>query len=188
MPFGSQCVHKSLLLILIALCLLAVGACRPKPMEYRPMATVKDIMDSLVEPAADALWGSVTTIVTSSGTEERAPHTDKEWANARRQAIQVIEATNLLIMPGRHIAGFGEKNENSKVELAPEQIEMLVNRDPKAWTVLAHGLYDAGLDVLQAIDAKNANALSDAGAKLDTACENCHARYWYPVQSKNERD
>jgi hypothetical protein len=179
-------VHKSLLLVLIGLSLLTLAGCSRKTTEYRPTATVKDLMESLVEPASDALWGSVTTIVTSSGTEERAPHTNKEWANARHQAIQIIEATNLLIIPGRHIAGFGEKAENPEVEISPEQIETLVNQDPQAWTRLANGLYDAGLVALQAIDARNADALSDAGQKLDTACENCHARYWYPTKFENE--
>jgi hypothetical protein len=34
--------------------------------------------------------------------------------------------------------------------------------------------------MLKATEAKDANALFEAGDKLDTACENCHRQYWYP--------
>src|SRR5438445_8444377 len=44
--------------------LLVAAACSrsaPQP-EYRTTATVKDIMDSMVDPNADFLWDSVATI------------------------------------------------------------------------------------------------------------------------------
>ena len=92
--------------------LLALGAgCqtrRPQD-EYRPTATIKDLMDSLVDPSGDFLFDSVATIVTASGTEERAPRTDEEWTSVRRAAIRIMEATNLLLMPGRHVAKPGGK-------------------------------------------------------------------------------
>src|SRR2546422_8891537 len=85
--------------------LLPVGACRAQqPPDYRPTATVKDIMDSIVDPSADALWDSVGTTISAAGTEKRAPHTDEEWANLRRRTVQLIEATKPLLIPGRHVS------------------------------------------------------------------------------------
>ena len=172
----------------IAVSLFLAGACRsrqPEP-QYRLTATVKDIMDSMVDPSADFLWASVATIVTSSGTEERMPHSDEDWVNVRRRAITLIEATDLLQMPGRHVAKPGEKSENPQVELQPEEIEKIVNDDRQSWMNFAHGLHDAGFDALKAIDTKNAQGLLDAGEKIDTACENCHLRYWYPLSKQAE--
>ena len=34
--------------------------------------------------------------------------------------------------------------------------------------------------VLDAVEARNVDALLEAGTELDLACENCHALYWYP--------
>src|SRR4051794_14373938 len=68
--------------------------------EYRTTATVKDIMDSMVDPGADYIWDSVETVVSAKGVEEKAPHTDEEWKNVRRHAIMLMEATNLLQIPG----------------------------------------------------------------------------------------
>src|SRR5262245_14962850 len=85
--------------------IFVVVACnRSKPVEFRTTATIKDIMDSMVDPSADTLWESVATIVSAAGTEERQPRTDEEWKNVHRKAIELVEATNLLIIEGRHVA------------------------------------------------------------------------------------
>ena len=167
-------------------CLLigAVACSTPAPAApepgFRPTATVKDIMDSIVDPSADVVWDSVEIVVTASGTEERAPKTDDEWKEVRRRAISMIEASNMLLVPGRHIARAGEKAENPNIELQPERIEEMVNADRAQWTTLAHGLHDAASAALKAIDDKDKNALLYSGDGLDRACENCHLKYWYP--------
>jgi hypothetical protein len=150
----------------------------------RITATIKDIMDSMVDPSADYLWESVATIVTRKGTEERRPRTDEDWKKVRRAAITMIEATNLITMPGRQVAKPGEKSENPGIELSPEAIRRVMDDDPAMLVMLAHALHDAGMKALAAIDAKNVDALSDAGETIDTACENCHLKYWYPPDAE----
>ena len=158
------------------------GGQQPAP-AYRPTATVKDIMDSIIDPNADVLWNSVATIISVTGTEEREPRTDEEWAATRRSAIQLVEATNLLRIPGRQVARPGEKSESPKVELEPEAIHRLIVDDPATWTKLVDGLHDAALPALNAINARNAKGLFDAGDKLEHACESCHQQYWYPPKT-----
>ncbi|PWT85811.1 MAG: hypothetical protein C5B57_02205 [Blastocatellia bacterium] len=173
-----------------AVVLFIVAACnRAKPAEsqLRPTATIKDIMDSMVDPSADFLWDSVATIVSAAGTEERRPRTDEEWKNVHRRAIELLEATNLLLLEGRHVAKSGEKSENPEVELQPEQIEKLINADRVAWVNFAHGLHDAAMPALKATEVRDAEALLDAGEKIDTACENCHLKYWYPPNEQAEK-
>jgi hypothetical protein len=174
--------------LFLAVPLAVAAACNRTPPPHppaaasltRPVATIKDIMDSIVDPSADALWQSVATVSSAAGIEDRQPRTDDEWADVRRDAIRLVEATNLLIMEGRHVAKRGEKAENPGVELDPEKIEKLINDDRQAFVELAHGLQDASLPALNAIDARNADALLAAGAGIDRACESCHLKYWYP--------
>ena len=170
----------------IAFLIAACSRSRQTDQVLRPTATIKDIMDSLVDPSADALWESVATIVTASGTDERAPKTDEEWANVRRHAVRLVEATNLLLMDGRHVASASDKSQNPNIELEPGQIETLIAQDRQAWIKFAHGLHDAAVPALKAIDAKNAAGLLDAGEGIDTACENCHLKYWYPNTQQAE--
>jgi hypothetical protein len=147
--------------------------------EYRPTTTIRDLMDGIVDPAADTIWNSVATTITTKGKEEKAPHTDEEWGTVRHSAIQLLEASNLLQIPGRHVAMPGQRNEQG-IELQPEQIEMLINQDRQAWIRLAHGLHDAATLALQAADAKDPAKVLESGEQIDNACEHCHQTYWYP--------
>ena len=175
-------------LVLAGASLLVAAACStpaapPSAKTESPFlvtATFKDVMDSMVDPSADYLWESVATIVTKAGTEERRPRTEDDWKKVRRAAVTLIEATNLLIMDGRKVAKPGEKSENPGIELSPEAIRRVMDDDPATLVKLAHALHDAGVEALAAIDAKNADKLSDAGETIDNACENCHLKYWYP--------
>jgi len=45
-------------------------------------------------------------------------------------------------------------------------------------------LIDATLIALKAIDARNAEELSNAGGEIDAACESCHLTFWYPNEKK----
>jgi hypothetical protein len=178
-------------LLLVGVSLLMVAACSrsasPRESPLRPTSTIKDIMDSMVDPCADALWDSVATIVSALGTEQRAPKTDEDWAKVRHNAITLAEATNLLVMDGRRVARPGEKAENPEVELRPEEIEAAISQDRQAWINFAHGLNDAALAAVKGIDAKDVKGLFDAGEAIDTACENCHLKYWYPLSHQQAK-
>ena len=158
----------------------------PAQPEYRTTATVKDIMDALVDPGSDYIWDSVETVVSAKGTEEKAPHTDEEWKQVRNHAIMLLEATNLLQIPGRHVAKPGEKAEDPKVELSPDQIEESINKDRASWIKYAHGLHDATMEAFKAIEAKDTEGLLNAGDGIDNACEKCHLQYWYPNEKRPE--
>jgi len=164
---------------------LMVSGCRTRQdpqaqSGYRPTATIKDIMVSIIDPEADVLWNSVATIISAAGTEEREPKTEEEWAAVRQSAIQLVEATNLLRIPGRQVAKPGEKSENPRIELAPETMQKLIAEDPASWSMRVNALHDAAVPALNAINARNAKGLFDAGENLEKACESCHQHYWYP--------
>jgi hypothetical protein len=118
--------------------------------------------------------------MSAAGTEERAPKTDDDWKAVHRAAVSLVEATNLLIMPGRKVAKPGEKSENPGIELQPEEIQQVIDGDREDFYRLARGLYDAAMPMLKATEERNAQGIFDAGEALDVACENCHIKYWYP--------
>ena len=171
---------RMLLTTTMALTLLSLAGCSSQPgVEFRPTSTVKDIMDSIVDPGADVLWDSVEVIATLEGTEHRAPRTDDDWKALRQRAVSLVEASNLLLIPGRHVARPGEKADDARVDLHPEEIEALLAKDPASWARRAHLLHDAATESLTAIDARDVTGLVNAGETLDAACESCHRNYWY---------
>lgn len=153
---------------------------KPAESDYTLTATIKDIMDSAVDPSADYIWESVGTEISARGTIERRPQNDEEWKEERRRAILLVEAANLLMMPGRRVAKAGEKAENPEVELSPEQIEELIKNDRPTFVKLAKDFQATALEQLKAVEDRNIPNLMQAGGDIDAKCENCHKKYWYP--------
>ena len=149
---------------------------------YRPVATVKDVMEYIVIPSSQFAFGAVGSVEGPNGLEEKAPKNDAEWAEVRKHLLLLSEAGNLLMVPGRHIAGPSDKSSNPGTELEPSEMEALVVKDRAGFAKKARGFIDATALALKAADAKNAEALSDAEGEIDDACESCHLVFWYPNQ------
>jgi hypothetical protein len=151
----------------------------PQP-EYLPTATIKDLMLSVIDGSADVVWLAVTTVVDDKGMLETKPVTDEEWTKVRHGAVTLMEAANLLMIPGRRVARPGEKSETPGVELEPEEMDALIAKDRAAWNARAKDLHDVMIQVIQAIDAKDAEKVFELGEQIEITCEVCHRAYWYP--------
>ena len=152
---------------------------------YRATATVRDLMQSVVAPSAQGMWDAVGTISNPKGTVNLEPKTDAEWAAVRRHAIALVESTNLLVIPGRHIAPpdattLRADDADPGAELPPAEIEKRVLANWPAWTAMAHALHDSAMSMLKTIDTKDARGLETTGSDLDGVCESCHLTFWYP--------
>jgi cytochrome c556 len=159
----------------------------PHPPELLKTATIKDIMDSMVDPSGDFMFESVQEISDEKGIREKAPQTDEEWEEVRRRVFVLLEAPNLLTMEGRKVAQPGEKSKNPQVELQPEEIQKLIDGDRTSFIRRARRLQDAAALSLQAVQAKDKDALLQAIDKIDKACENCHLHYWYPNDKRAQQ-
>ena len=176
-------MRKFLIIFLVFPVFYVLASCAPAaapPSDYNVVATIKDIMDSAVDPSADYIWESLGTEVSAEGVKEKRPANDEEWKEERRKAVLLVEAANLLLMPGRKVAKAGEKAENPEVELGPEQIEALINKDRPTFVKLAKEFQQTAIEQLKAVDDRNIQELLRTGGDLDTRCENCHKVYWYP--------
>jgi cytochrome c' len=143
-------------------------------------ATIKDIMDSMVDPSGDFMFESVAQISDEHGITNKAPQTDEEWEEVRHHAFILLEAPNLLTMEGRKVAQPHERSKNPQVELQPEDIQKLVDGDRVSFVRRARKLQDAAEMALKATEAKDKDALFHAIENIDKACESCHLHYWYP--------
>lgn len=150
--------------------------------DFMPQATIVEIMDAMVMPAAQSLWDAVAVDVTANGTIEKIPQTDEDWQKLRWTAVTLAEATNALVIPGRHVAPPGTKSLNPEAELEPAQIEAMIGKDRPAFVAHAHVLHEAAMEALRAIDAKSVDGISEAGGTIDAACEGCHLQFWYPEE------
>jgi hypothetical protein len=179
-------VTKSGLFLTGVLVFVANAASYPvETHRHRPPAqTIKYIMDSMVDPSAEALWDSVALYATLKHVEQKAPRNDADWNQVRRRALTLSIAAHLLLEPDRRVAEPGDKSKNPSIELSPEQIETLINNDRPAWTTLVHGLQNSAVLVLKAIDKRDLEGLRAANDGLNRTCEECHQKYWYPNRKR----
>jgi hypothetical protein len=147
---------------------------------YENVATIRDIMSTMIDPAADYVWNSVGTEVSAAGVKEKFPKNPEEWAEERRHAMLLVEAANLLMMPGRKVAKPGEKSANPGIELEPEEVEALIAKDRPKFLKLARELQIVAIAQLKAAENKDVPGLMTTGGEIEPACENCHKVYWYP--------
>ena len=127
------------------------------PPPFAPGGSVQQLMEMVIDPAADIVWESVGTIVTLDGTEEIFPRSDEEWSTVRNSAMVLAESGNLL-MVGDRAKGEGP------------------------WMIMSQALVEAGMVALEAAEAKDPEAVFAVGEQIYNACETCHVLYWYTDQ------
>ena len=162
--------------VLIVFVLVAGGCNKAKNgrrnRQFRPTATIKNIMTSIVDRESDGRW-MVARPSLVDRYRRREPKTDEDWSALRRSGVQLLEATNLLRIPGRLVARPGEKSENPRIELQPETIQRMIAEDPEGWSRLVDRLHDAAVPALRRSTPRRQRAV-DAGEHMEHACEACH--------------
>ena len=139
----------------LAAAALAASACSNGNSQlppFKPIVDTGSLMESFIEPSADVIWLSVGTIVSAAGEEHIRPQTEEEWTKVKNAAVAVSEAGNLLMMEPRA-------------------------RDADEWMRLSKAMVDTGAEAIKAAEAKDPDAMFEAGAQIYAVCSNCHAKY-----------
>ena len=118
-----------------------------------PVPDAREVMTTLVDPSANFIWQSVSTIVTAEGVEEKFPRTDEEWSDLRRAADLLSEGGNLLQKDRRRT---GDSD----------------------WQKWSQAIVDAANTTLEAVDAENPDRILEAGGDIYATCVGCHGGYW----------
>jgi hypothetical protein len=153
----------------------------------RGPATIKDIMHSMVDPSGDSVFQSIQQISDARGIREKAPRTDADWEDVRRHLLVLENAPALIVAPGRKAAHPIDRSRNPGVEEQPESVQHLLDADRASLLRRARRLHDTAALAIQAVDAKDKDALLRAIDGIDKACENCHLHYWYPNDKRAQQ-
>jgi len=187
-------MKKTAIALLALFTLWPLSACQKKPQSNaqtsselpQPVASVHDLMLTIVDPTADSLWDSVGTIVTKAGIEERRPKNDAEWEVLRQKAILLTESANLLALKGRRVVNPGQITSDTGIEgvLGPEGIQKGVDAHFDQFRDKALVFQLASIKTLRAIEKKDPEEFVNVGGQLERACEGCHVAFWYPPSAK----
>jgi hypothetical protein len=148
---------------LILTSLLLGGCAQEAPPAAIPFELVNDtrhLMELVLDPATDVIWGSAGFVLTEAGEQDLQPTTDEGWHAVESAAAVVAETGNLLMLPGRS--------------------------QGDDWLTYSIGLREAGKLAMKAALEKDAEALFDAGGNIYQVCKSCHNQYWVEEESAAE--
>ena len=124
-----RCVEALLLAMLVI-----PSGCAPDASESMPFDAVADgrqLMVSVIEPAAEVYWDAVGVIMDLEGTHEIEPRSDEEWEAVENAAWVLAESGNLLLMEDR---AQGREHwiamSRAMIEVGRRAVDAAVTKDP----------------------------------------------------------
>lgn len=130
-------------------------ACTPDASESLPFDAVADgrqLMVSVIEPAAEVYWDAVGVIMDLEGTHEIEPQSDEEWEAVENAAWVLAESGNLLLMEDRA-------------------------QGREHWIAMSRSMIEVGRRAVDAAVARDPRAVFDVGAEVYFVCVGCHTAY-----------
>jgi len=151
-----------------------------------PTLSVKELMEHIIDPTADAVFDAAVVDVTAKGIVETKPLTDDDWLKVERAGLLLAESMDLLKIPRQMAppAQPTQPHKGAEPELPPEQIQAKVDQNRALWNKYADRLREAALGSVKVARMRDFEALFTAGSEIDKACEACHLEYWYPGDRK----
>jgi len=142
---------------------MLVGCGGPAAPPLRHVADVKQLMHSVLEPAADAYWDGVGTIIDHTGTTEIRPETTEDWDALVNHAYVMAESGNLLMLGPRA-------------------------KDGGEWMQMSRAMVDVGEKAIRAAEAHNPQGVFDVGAEVYDVCTRCHEKYAVELARPSAQD
>jgi hypothetical protein len=132
----------------------------PAPVKFNTSLPVDELMAHVVDPASFVYWKGAGAEITAKGERNLAPTTEEGWEALESGAATLIEAGNMLQLPGR--------------PRAPE----------KDWDAFAQQLTDLAIPAKAAAEKHDEKGVYESGAKIYQVCTNCHEEYVIQPQLK----
>lgn len=189
-PLRAGSLVSAMIAAILSLCISSADAAQPKaaagkvavPAQVGVTATVQELMVEMAA-ASGKIWNAVSVVTDASGTHQKAPSTPAEWQELRRQGIRLAETSKLLMTPGRPVAGPNVKTTVESMEpLDVAVIQQRLAANPAALAGCAQSVHTVALQLVDAVDRRDAQKFSDLGGSLDEVVEACHRTFWYPDQ------
>ncbi len=148
-------------LIAVAACAALVTACSPgKPAapkagapKFNTDLPMSEFMGHFVDPAAFMYWKGSGTMIDEKGEHDLSPTTDEGWDVLVTGATMLIEAGNVMQLPGR-------------------------TRAPEAdWNKYAQMLSERAVIARAAAEKRDKQAVFDEGGKVYEVCVACHEQF-----------
>lgn len=145
-------------ILVLTACAALLTACSPGgpkagDAKFNSDLPMTEFMGHVVDPAAFLYWDNSGSEVTEAGERERYPTTDEGWDVLVTGASTLVEAGNMMQLPGRV-------------------------REPVAdWNKYAQMLSERAMIARAAAEKHDKKAVFDEGGRLYEVCVACHEQF-----------
>jgi len=144
---------------------------------YNTEASIREIMASLVEMPAEALWNPNNGEWTDDGLPA-IPDDESNWNKLRYNAIILREGANAINLPGRVV----DHGEGIEGEYSPAEIESLIKTQYSQWSAFSKAMEGLADQFIEAIDNRDKEKVIELGNGMDAFCTSCHTTFWYKTE------
>ena len=146
--------------VILAACSASKPAAPPMTAKFDISLPMDELMGHVIDPAAYGYWKGSGVEVTAAGDRDLSPTTEEGWEALESAAAALIEAGNVLQLPGR-------------------------GRSPDAdWNGFAQQLTQRAVAAKAAAQHHVKKAVFDEGGRIYEVCTACHAQYVIGPQLK----
>lgn len=151
------------------------------PFEHFDISTsVRSLMNDLIQPNVLTVWQAVRYVVNEEGVQEDVvPQTDEDWDRLRTSALVLVEAGNVLLLPGRVMDEEAPGPDYPAYQYTPVEMEALMETQAEAWRAYLQEMQFSTKATLETIENRDILGLMETGARINNACQGCHAQFWY---------
>ena len=152
----------------------------PGPPKAADERTIKEIMDTMVDPSGDVVFESVQEGADQNGVTQKFPQSDVEWEEVRHALSILAQAPGLLTADGRKAAPPGTRSMSPLVENEPPEVDRLIAADRPGFVKAAKRFGDAVAKAQKAVEARDKDAYKASLDGIAKGCEACHLEFFYP--------
>jgi len=147
---------------------------------------VRQAMIDGINPATLALWDVGNNAMSEDGSFGLDPAlmTEDGWTKIEEGAYQLGEESYRMASATRYVATGpnmvdGEVPEGVSTR---EEIQATIDADPEDFRALSQSMADMAAQIYDAAQTRDAAKAGEMIFTLDTVCQSCHVKYWYPQQ------
>lgn len=178
--------------ILLTASLLLAG-CQKKEEAAAPLHTVNDTMAQVLEPSAEAIWGTMSKAYNDKGDAlDASKLSEADWKTIADASAKMRDRAHELVDHAREVkvtaSGVPVMGEQAVGQVGPagkdwdavnaKTIQGRIDAKPDLFVEKAKVLLDSAEKLNRAATSKDVALLYSVGSELDEVCDGCHEPFW----------
>jgi hypothetical protein len=141
---------------------------------------VRAAMQQHINPAVMSIWDVTNNAMDDEGGIDPAQMDDARWRQVAEGAERLAASGREMAAASAFVAAAPGNTAVDEGEVSMAEVQRHIDGDPRLFRLMASAQASHADRLAAAARAQDAAATGELVAGLDSVCESCHARFWYP--------